>query len=181
MSDVRTPEELRRHHSQRMRAMNADPAMIARRRKSLLANKNKPKGISAPPRVRKRRENMSEAQKDLAAELREAGWTYDEIALKIGRDAGSVAWHCLAVGADPPNAKPIDKTIKGPPVYRRGRHHVRRFTPEDDAELIRRTNAGENPAQVGRALGRKPNSIRGRLMTLARHDAREEAAREKAR
>ncbi len=57
---------------------------------------------------------------------------------------------------------------------------VRRFTVEEDAQLLGLEKAQLKVSEMARLLGRPANSIRGRLMTLARRDAREERAQEKA-
>lgn len=121
-----------------------------------------------------RRPNLTQEQKDFAFEKREAGWSINRIAMRLGVSPGSIAWHCLAMGADPPNARPIDKAIKGPVSCLRNGKSVRRFTPEEDQQLVAMRLAGKTDTQIGRVVGRRSNSIRGRLMTLARHDARAE-------
>jgi len=78
------------------------------------------------------------------------------------------------MGADPPNAKPIDKTIRGPLVYMRNGRPVRRFTAIEDQELLALSLAGKTDHQIAKVMRRRHNSIRGRLMTLARHEARAE-------
>lgn len=59
-------------------------------------------------------------------------------------------------------------------VVSRGGHIVRRFTPEEDKVLTEMDMAGERVCEMARRLNRKPNSVRGRLMTLARQEARRE-------
>ena len=127
-----------------------------------------------------RRPNLAKEQKEFAAEKRESGWSINRIALRLGVSPGAIAWHCLQMGADPPNARPIDKTIKGPRVCMRTGKPVCRFTEIEDRQLIALSLAGKSDVEIGRAIGRKPNSVRGRLMTLARHDARAERATIKA-
>jgi DNA-binding CsgD family transcriptional regulator len=127
-----------------------------------------------------KRPNLTKEQKDFIAERREAGWSTNRIAIRLGVSPGSVAWHCLQMAVDPPNARPIDKTIKGPLVCSRNGMPVRRFTPEDDEKLLALSVAGKSNTEVARALNRRSNSIRGRLMTLARHEARAEMIAEAA-
>ena len=67
-------------------------------------------------------------------------------------------------------------TAPGPAVVHRGDHVVRRFMPDDDARLLALDAEGLGHSAIGRAMGRPANSIRGRLMTLARREARAEAA-----
>jgi DNA-binding CsgD family transcriptional regulator len=123
-----------------------------------------------------RRPNLTAAEKEYAAERREHGWSHDRIAKVLCCSPGAVAWHCLAMGADPPNAKPINKTIKGPLRYMRSGKPVRRFTAIDDQELLALSLAGKTHSQIAKVMGRQPKSIRGRLMMLARQEARPEKA-----
>ncbi len=58
----------------------------------------------------------------------------------------------------------------------RNGHPVRRYSAEDDAKLLAMEAEGKRIAEMARALGRQSNSVRARLMTLARHEARAEAA-----
>ena len=57
----------------------------------------------------------------------------------------------------------------------RGGHVVRRFTAFEDAEILRLAAEGVSRNRIAKQLGRRHNSIIGRLMTLARHDALAEA------
>lgn len=109
------------------------------------------------------------------AALREAGETYREIAAIFGCSDKAISWHCLRLGAEPPKKTALWKGIKGPEVVKRGNHLVRRYTQEDDACLLRLEAEGKTVTEIARALGRKWNSIRGRLMTLARREEREAA------
>ena len=61
-----------------------------------------------------------------------------------------------------------------PMTVTRGDHIVRRFTSDEDSVLLQLEAEGLRICEMSRALGRPPNSIRGRLMTLARHQARKE-------
>jgi DNA-directed RNA polymerase specialized sigma24 family protein len=56
---------------------------------------------------------------------------------------------------------------------------VRRFTTEEDDWIVEYELRGYSHAEIGRRLGRKPNSIKGRLATLARREERALAATEK--
>jgi hypothetical protein len=60
-------------------------------------------------------------------------------------------------------------------VVRKGRP-VRPFTPEEDALITRLSIEGLSPSEIGRRVDRKPNSITGRLATLARIDELQECA-----
>jgi len=119
---------------------------------------------------------LTEADYARMAELRESGVSVARIAAIVGCSPGWVNWKCLQLGAEPPNARPLADAIVGPPVVRRGDHLVRRFTHEEDAALIAMEREGLSPSAIGRRLGRTPGSVKGRLMTLARREARRDAA-----
>jgi transposase-like protein len=126
--------------------------------------------------------NLTEEQGVRIVEMRERGMSCGAIARIVGISAGAVSWHCLKEGADPPGlaAKVIDTTIRGPEIVMRSGFPVRRFTPEDDRTLLALEASGLNYSEIARRLGRQPNSIRGRLYTLARHEARRDAAEERS-
>lgn len=124
---------------------------------------------------------FSDDDYDLMATRREAGNSCEAIAALIratGKECSAevVNWHCLRLGADPPNARPLPQTCPGPVAMQRGDHVVRRFSKEEDERLtaLAKTIPTISDYQIGRLMGRKPNSVRGRLMTLARHEARRE-------
>lgn len=113
---------------------------------------------------------------DEAARLRETGLSLTRIAEQLSMSPGAVYWHCLRLGADAPKAKPLSARALGPAEMRRGNHVLRRFTAEEDARLLEMEATGARVFEIARALKRKPNSVRGRMMTLARHEARQEEA-----
>ncbi len=116
-----------------------------------------------------------------AAELREQGLSFGQIARKTGMNEHSVYWHCLKLGAEAPGTQHyIETEIRGPLEMRRGNHVVRRFTPDEDRHLLELEAAGMPISKIAKEMKRKPNSIRGRLATLARREARIEAREEAA-
>lgn len=116
---------------------------------------------------------FSEADFDRITSMREKGMSYQQIANSFGCSAKSISWHCLRLGADPPKPWPLRPNYHlEHPLMKRGNHIVRAFTPEEDARLLALEAEGNNLTQIGRALGRRWNSVRGRLMTLARRDER---------
>ena len=119
---------------------------------------------------------FTDAQREQMAERREAGDSYAKIGRRFGYSASNVYWICLALGADHPKARLSPVTAPGPSVVQRGDHAVRRFSPDEDARMLALAAEGQGNAAIGKALGRPANSIRGRLMTLARREARAEAA-----
>ena len=124
----------------------------------------------------KPRRKLTDAQIEEIVRLRELGHSYEWIAAKVGFTANAVAWQCCRLGAEAPNstARSWDR-IQGPAVQKRGDHVVRRFTPQEDALLLALASGGIIHSEIARRMGRKPNSIYGRLMALARREARREA------
>lgn len=115
---------------------------------------------------------MTPAQCEKIADMRERGKSYRQIGLAIGLSPGAVSWHCLRQAIEPPNPRPPSSVIVGPLEVKRGDHVVRRFTPEDDALLLALHNQGFGIRTIGKRMGRRDNSVRGRLMCLARRDER---------
>lgn len=119
-------------------------------------------------------DRLTHEQIDLIVELREKGWSYERIAQKTGRSASAISWHCLKHAADPPKPTRLRDEVSGPVIFKRGSHVVRRYTPREDQQLLALERQGLNHTEIGKALGRRPNSITGRLMTLARRERRAE-------
>lgn len=125
---------------------------------------------------------LSDDQIDMACEMRERGLSCQRIAnrfaaMGVAVSAGSISWACLSRGADlPPHRRSHTKGPRTGEVYGRGSHVVRTYTPEDDAKLLELEARGLGNSAIGREIGRKPNSVRGRLLTIARHQARAEDA-----
>lgn len=111
-----------------------------------------------------------------AAALRETGMSCEAIARRLDMSIGAVSWHCLRLGADSPNTRGKIPVARGPAVTRRSGFTVRRFSPDEDATITRMDLAGATTAEIAHTLGRPWNSVRGRQMTLARHQARREEA-----
>ncbi|MBL3569892.1 hypothetical protein BV509_00890 [Rhodovulum sulfidophilum] len=108
-----------------------------------------------------------------AAELREAGLTFPEIASQLGMKRTSVEYHCMRLGADPAARRQI-RQGRGAMIQKRGNHLVRRFSTDDDATLMALVEQGLRHAEIARRMGRAQTSIAGRLVTLARAAARGE-------
>lgn len=108
-----------------------------------------------------------------AIEMREAGVSVRQIAREIGCSQGALRWQFLKLAVDPPKPPPVwpDYYLKVPQINR-GNHVVRAFTPDEDARLLELERQGLGDSAIGRALDRRPNSVRGRLMTLARQEER---------
>ena len=111
----------------------------------------------------------------IMAEMRERRKTYAVIARKLKCSSGMVYWHCLRLGIDP-YPTPLRAVPTEPVIVKRGKFIVRRFTQDEDNRLLSMSISGMKEFHIAKALNRGTNSIRGRLMTLARRDARMEAA-----
>lgn len=109
-----------------------------------------------------------------AAELRELGMPKAAIARQLGMSVGAVDYHTLRLGADVPPDRQYPLGQRGPDSMRRGNHVVRRFSAEEDNRLLEMEATGIPLSEIARALGRKRNSVAGRLMTLARHEERQD-------
>ncbi len=111
----------------------------------------------------------------LIAERREAGAELKAIADEFNCTQGSVQWACLKLGAELPDPRPLKlRHHLQNPVVERGNHVVRAFTPDDDEQIRDMAARGLTISEIGRHLTpvRKPNSIKSRMMTLARRDER---------
>lgn len=114
-----------------------------------------------------RRSNLTQAEKDCAIHLTERGFKAHEVARSLRCSIGSVNWTLLRAGVMRPGFKP--RAPDGRVQLRNG-HTVRRFTADEDRQLLELEAQGLTWSEMGRRLGRRPNSIGGRLATLARHE-----------
>lgn len=110
---------------------------------------------------------------------REGGQGYDAIARRLLISAGAVGYHCLKNAVDPPNPPPPAKRRDGPIMRRSGLVHP--FTADDDALINALAVQSVSHVAIARQLTRRdparprrPHSIKCRLMTLARQQARAE-------
>ncbi|WP_030540583.1 hypothetical protein [Sphingobium sp. DC-2] len=123
---------------------------------------------------------LSDEQLAEMAELRERGWGLTRIAEHF-TDAGTpvsrstVNWQCLRLGADAPPRLRGRQTAPSAPYWRGGRS-CRPWTDAEDRQLLRLEASGVSATDMARRLGRANSSVRGRLLTLARRDARREEA-----
>lgn len=118
---------------------------------------------------------LSEAQLDALCSYREAGRSIPWIARKLGISVKTADYHLRRLGVFPPGwkmAAPV-RTVSG---YARGGHAVRYFTPEEDARLEALSAEGLSYCEIGRTLGRKPHSVRARLIALANRALLQEEA-----
>lgn len=123
-----------------------------------------------------RRSRLNEEQKASIAELREKGLSYGFISQRLDLSEGAISWYCLVGGIESPNTRgKIPPPVKHESYVRNGRVVVA-FSTADDELLLRLEAEGKGYGEIGRIMGRPSNSVRGRLATLARHEARREAA-----
>jgi DNA invertase Pin-like site-specific DNA recombinase len=94
--------------------------------------------------------------------------SYGAIAARYGCAAHTVRRLCLLAGlkAAP---RPLDKF---PSVTSRNGVAVRRFSPADDAALLRMKAQHVRPSEMARVLGRHDSTIANRLVALAAYEAR---------
>jgi len=123
------------------------------------------------------RRKVTDEQVGEMCELREAGKTFGQISRKFAArgieiSESAISWHCLIQGADAPRSRRQDSKIKPGTVIKRGKHAVRTFTEAEDKLLLELEAEGLSRTEIGRKLGRKHNSIIGRLATLARREER---------
>lgn len=116
---------------------------------------------------------LTDAQVEEMAALREAGYSCERLARRFGVSPKTVRWQCLRVGADHPEGHKRTAPRRLEPNVRNGRL-VRPFSGDEDARLVEMKLEGLNNSEIGRRLGRKPNSILGRLMTIAMNADRDE-------
>ncbi|MBB4859662.1 transcriptional regulator [Novosphingobium chloroacetimidivorans] len=121
---------------------------------------------------------LTDEQVATACEMREAGKTLQQIANHFATrgvkvTVGSIEWVCLTHGADlPEDRRRPHYALRPGMVISRGGHVMRTFTADEDQQLLTMEQRGDGIADIARSLGRKSNSVRGRLATLARKQSR---------
>jgi hypothetical protein len=103
------------------------------------------------------------------------GLSNAQIARRLSISEGAVNWHLLKLGIERNGRPPKNFRPPAPVVHMRNGKPVRGFTPMEDAKLLKLALQGLTHTQIGKKMGRRPNSICGRLFTLARHEERAEA------
>ncbi len=133
------------------------------------------------------RRKLTDEQIEKAIAWREAGCSSRWIAGQLGGKVSSSAldWHFLKHAVESPNTAAgqhsgnrLSGRNQPGSVVQRGNHVVRRFSPEEDEQLLALASEGLGHSAIGRRLmpPRKPNVVLGRLLTLARREARAEEA-----
>jgi hypothetical protein len=111
---------------------------------------------------------------DAIAELVERGVAPWRIAHRTGLTMSQVRYRLRVENLDPYIRNPLPPVPESPIIHKRGDGIVRRFTAADDAQLLALDAQGLSVAEIARRMGRRDNSIHGRLECLARRAAREE-------
>ena len=121
-----------------------------------------------------RRPRLTRAEIERIVELRERGRSEATIARLIGCSASAVSWALLREGVDIHQERPLAPVPTEPVVKLRGGFPVRLFTEADDERIAALEAEGLTVSQIARAMGRRNNSIIGRMRTLARRLGRAE-------
>jgi DNA-binding CsgD family transcriptional regulator len=120
-----------------------------------------------------RRPPLTPEEREAIATLRgDQGLSFRKIAKLLGVSQGTVEYRCMADAIERPGTLPLTRPYNGPMIMRRGDFQIRRFTPLEDDWLLTLEGKGLRPCEIARKLGRRPNSVKGRLMCLARRDER---------
>lgn len=123
---------------------------------------------------------LTDDQLDAMADMRAAGQSYLTISRVFGCSESAIAWNCLRLGVEP------DGVVRPVPVDRRpmvidgANGPIRRFTPDEDHQLLEMAGAGRRYQEMAERLQRRWSSVYARLMVLARHDQRREALEQRA-
>ena len=110
---------------------------------------------------------------DIAARV-EDGESHASLAKAYGCTRDNISQICLTLGAEAPGTRTPPRPILR--SFLRAGVTVHRFSDVEDRKLLFLAAKGLVPAQIGHRLGRHRHSVRGRLKTLARREARAEAA-----
>lgn len=116
---------------------------------------------------------ITQAQKEEIFTLRsERGWSLKRISEKVGISTGAISWHCLMAGVER-----YDGRLGYPPSttgrnYTRNGRQVRAYTPEEDQKIIDLDRQGLSYCAIAKKIGRRHNSVQGRMATLARQEER---------
>ncbi|MGN6424874.1 MAG: hypothetical protein ACTHLA_16370 [Asticcacaulis sp.] len=130
-------------------------------------------GVNSTGQCSRRR--LTDAQIAEIASLRERGWATRALALRFGVTVSLVEWHCLRLGAEAPKSRYALRSVpQAPQAYLRAGRWVRLYTQEEDARLLAMAREGRPGRQIAKALQRSATSVTGRLMVLARREARAE-------
>ncbi len=119
-----------------------------------------------------RRPRLTRDKKEQIREMRERGLSCGVIARRLDISEGSARWHCLVEGIESPNTRGKVPQRRVAITCRRGNHIVRQFTAAEEQRLLELEAAGLSYGAIGRIIGRKRNSICGRLAVLARREER---------
>ena len=110
---------------------------------------------------------------DTIATMREAGKSFHAIAAATGVHRKTCEYHAMRLGAASPFI--VLHTHRRSTYFREGQA-VRGFTEAEDQQITAWALEGVSLSEMGRRLGRRHNSIMGRLRTLARREALQEVS-----
>lgn len=119
---------------------------------------------------------LSDNQVATIVALRESGHTYSHIARSVGCTLSAARYHCLQHGAERPGKSRIIAAPEVARTFNRGGKDVRQYSQEDDALLRALRMQGLSMPRIARRMRRTYSSVRGRLITIARHDMLQEDA-----
>jgi len=105
---------------------------------------------------------------DTITTMRESGKSFHAIAEATGVHRKTCEYHAVKLGAASPFT--ILQTHRRSKYFRHGQA-VRGFTELEDQQITAWALEGVSLSEMGRRLGRRHNSIMGRLRTLARREA----------
>jgi DNA-binding CsgD family transcriptional regulator len=123
-----------------------------------------------------RRAVLTPEQIAAAVEAVEAGETPTAIAERYGVTPSAIDSHCRKAGVVRFGGKYLRQPPAEPRSYVRNGKVVRLFTAAEDEELRRLEAQGLSAAEIGRRLGRNPNTVSARLTTLGLHEEVKESA-----
>lgn len=113
---------------------------------------------------------LTDQQIEQLVAWRERGKSYRFIAGQLGVSDSAVHYQCLKHGAISPCQRGRHPN-GGPASFVAGNGRTqRRFSPDEDRQLVDLEMEGLSYTAIARKLGRPNTSVRIRLMTLAMHD-----------
>jgi DNA-binding CsgD family transcriptional regulator len=119
---------------------------------------------------------LSPAQIAEAIEWIEAGKPMADLVRRFGVTESAIDSHCRKAGVSRSGGKQLRPPPAEPRTYVRAGQTVRCFTAAEDEQLRQLEAERLSLAEIGRRMGRNPQTIKARLVTLALHDEARESA-----
>jgi DNA-directed RNA polymerase specialized sigma24 family protein len=113
---------------------------------------------------------LTEPQISQLIAWRERGRSYAWIAGQLGVSAGAVHYQCLKQNAVSPRQRGREAWRPRAPILNSDGRTQRRFTPDEDEQLLELEAQGLSIAAIAKLMDRPRTSVRIRLMTLAQHE-----------